>query len=491
MTHAARVGLRTATVPDGPDEVVEASSQRSELEPGSFRDRRARVFYRDGAVLRGLTEEARRDWRFVQDSGLLARCVAAGWIVATDEVAVQDDPWAAILRHEPIPFISYPYEWSFDMLRDAALLHLDLLAAALDAGCIIQDASPFNVQWKGTTPVFIDVASLRPLQRGETWVAYRQFCELFLYPLLLQSYRGVSLRPWLRGRLDGIRPDECWQLMSLRDLFRRGVFAHVYLHARAQARHADSARNVRGELQQAGFGVELIRHNVRHMRKLVSGLHAPTSESPWLAYASQNSYSTADEAAKTDFVRSVAAQRMWRSAWDLGCNTGNYTRLIAPHARTVVAIDCDEAAVARLYRSLPAEGIGNVLPLIADLTDPPPDLGWRGRERKSFVERGKPDLILCLALLHHVVISGNVPLPEFVSWLGELGAELVIEFATRDDAMVQRLLRNRDDQYSDYDLATFEQCVRRHFSVVRSQPVCEGRRVLYHLAPRSGVRLAR
>jgi precorrin-6B methylase 2 len=438
------------------------------------------VFYRDGEVLRGLDERACADWRSVCDTGLVARFIRDGWMVGAEELDEPAQPWAAVLRHEPVPFVSYPYEWCFDMLRDAALLQLDLLLAALEVDCTIQDASPFNVQWKGVSPVFIDVASLKPLAPGETWVAYRQFCQLFLYPLFLQAYRGVPFQPWLRGDLDGICPADCRRLLSARDLFRRGVFTHVYLHARAQASLGAGRRDVRTELRRAGFAKALIQHNVRRMRRLVSGLRASDRETQWSQYTRQHGYSAADEAAKIEFVQQVAARRAWPLVWDLGCNTGAYTRLVAPRAGTVVALDGDQRAVTRLYRALRADGVDNVLPLLADLTDPPPALGWRGRERKTLQERGRPHLTLCLALLHHAVIGGNVPLPEFVSWLAELGGELVIEFVTREDPMVQGMLRNRADQYTDYDLATFEHCLRREFRVLRSQVLCAGARRLYH-----------
>lgn len=483
MTSAGRSVLRAVRAVPGA-EPGERPTAAIELEPGSFRDRRARVFYRNGEVLRGIDAQAYRDWQAVRESGVVDRCVGSGWMVATEEVAEPTDSWAAILRHERVPFVSYPYEWCFDMLRDAALLQLDVLLAALEADCTVQDASPFNVQWKGVAPVFIDVASLKPLPPGEPWVGYRQFCQLFLYPLLLRAYRGVSFQPWLRGRLDGLRPDECWRLMSTRDLLRPGVFTHVFLHARAQARLGATQRDVRDDLRRAGFDKRLIQHNVRRMRRLVSDLTTEAGSSEWSDYAAQHTYGAVDEATKADFVRTVAMQKPRSLVWDLGCNTGVHARLVAPHAGSVVAIDRDELTVARLYVSLRAEGVDNVLPLVADLTDPPPPLGWRGRERKSLAERGRPDLVLCLALLHHAVIGGNVPLPEFVAWLGELGGELVIEFVTRDDPMVQRLLRNRVDQYSDYTLESFEACLRRHFEVLRCQPLCEGRRLLYHAVAR-------
>lgn len=453
-------------------------------EPGSFRDPSARVFYRDGEVLRGLNAGAYREWQTVYETGLPERWIRDGRLVATEELAAPIEPWAAVLRHESIPFVSYPYEWCFDMLRDAALLQLDLLLEALAAHCTLQDASPFNVQWRGSQPVFIDVVSLKPLAVGEPWIGYRQFCQLFLYPLLLQAYRGLPFQPWLRGSIEGITPELCWRLLSARDLLRRGVLMHVYLHARAQARMADSTRSVRAELRGAGFAKAAIESNVRGLRRLLAEPRWSPGETAWSQYTSQQPYGSEDEAIKREFVTEVVAQRRWPLVWDLGANTGTYARLAAAHADTVVAMDADELAVARLYRALREDGAERVLPLVVDLTNPSPSLGWRGAERKTLPQRGRPDLTLCLALLHHLVIGANVPMPQALAWLAELGGELIIEFVGRDDPMVMRLLRNRAGQLVEYDRSTFEHCLEQHFTVVRSRTLCDGHRKLYHAAAR-------
>jgi ribosomal protein L11 methylase PrmA len=459
------------------------------FEPGSFRDRSARVFYRDGSVCRGLGEKAYADWLRLRQSAFFARLSEAGLLVGTEEtnrtLADSGDAWAAVLRHDKIPFVSYPYEWCFDMLRDAALLHLDLLLAALEENFILKDATPFNVQWKGARPVFIDVTSFEPLADGESWVAYRQFCQLFLYPLLLQAYKGVPFQPWLRGRIDGIGPEDCWRLMSLRDLLRPGVLTHVYLHARAQENLGASSRAVRRELRDAGFGKETIEANVRRLRPLVAGLSPQPEQTAWSHYGDNSGYAEEAGREKASFVEQVARARDWELVWDLGSNTGTFARLAARHARYVVAMDADRVAVDRLYQALREEKVANILPLVVDIADPSPSLGWRGLERKSIPERGRPSLTLCLAVLHHLVIGANVPLPELVAWLAGLGGDLVVEFVTREDARVKQLLRNRVDQFSDYDLGIFEHCLAQHFEVVRRQPLPSGTRVLYHAHPRS------
>jgi hypothetical protein len=138
-------------------------------------------------------------------------------IVATEDLGEAPPPWAVLLRHERIPFVSYPYEWPFSLLKRAALLQLDLLTEAIGAGLILKDASPYNVQWNGASPVFIDVGSFERLREGEAWAGYRQFCQLQLYPLMLQAFRNVPYQPWLRGAIDGITPAEMRALLRLRD----------------------------------------------------------------------------------------------------------------------------------------------------------------------------------------------------------------------------------------------------------------------------------
>jgi hypothetical protein len=464
------------------------------IEPGSFRDPHSRVVEADGAVLRLLSEQGFRDWTALASSELFRRCVAEGKLIGTEvapEEAV-DLPdglhygAAAVLRHEVVPFVSYPYEWPFAMLKDAALLQLELLQGALDENLILKDSSPYNVQWRGTSPVFIDVGSFESLRAGEPWIGYRQFCMLFLYPLLLQAFMGVPFQPWLRGRLDGIEPQECRDLMSFRDLFRAGVLSHVVLHARLERRHADSGRDVKRELGQAGFKKELIVANVKRLERLVGKLEWRPGASEWSDYGPRGHYNDADSHAKDEFVRRAASERSWELAWDLGSNDGRFSRIVAEHARHVVAMDSDAAVVDGLYRSLRAEGSTSILPLFVDVTDPSPALGWRGAERRTLTGRGSPDLTLCLALIHHVSIGGNVPVRDFLDWLRSLETRLVIEFPTTDDPLVQRLLaRKQEGTHPDYERGYFERCLGELFDVKSSEELSSGTRVLYVAQPKS------
>ena len=461
------------------------------FDTGSFRDPDARVFHHDGAAFRCLAARALDDWRRLAATDFHARFMADGRLIPTRLLTdVKSLPplgprWVAVLEHERVPVVSYPYEWSFGMLKDAALLQLDVTRAALDEEMTLKDATAFNIQWRGVRPTFIDIGSFTGYVAGEPWAGYKQFCETFLYPLLLQAYRNVPFHPWLRGNPDGISAEQCLALLSGRRLLRRGVLAHVYLQAKAQARYEDAPRDVRREMRAAGFGAALIKHNVDRLRRTVERLRWEPRRSTWSEYQREHSYDDADLRQKAGFVEGVLARRRWPLVWDVGCNTGSYSRLAAKYADHVLALDADHVVVDRLYRALAADGTSNVLPLVADVANPSPGLGWRGRERLPLGDRGAPALILCLALAHHVVIGRNVPLDEFVVWLAQFGAEVILEFVGRDDPMVQRLLRNRRGQEFDYSESALGTALKRHFGDVRHEALASGTRTLYHCRPRT------
>jgi hypothetical protein len=461
-------------------------------EPGSFRDRDSRVFLGPAGVFRALSPSGLEDWEKLQGSALFSAAIADGRLVPTEVADVAAPPEilpegaAVVLRHERIPFISYPYEWTFGMLRDAALLHLDLIDGALGEGMTLKDASPYNVQWRGASPVFADIGSFEVLRGNEPWVGYRQFCTLFLYPLMLQAYRGVPFQPWLRGSLEGITPGQMSSLLSARDRLRRGVLTHVALHARLERKHAAASRKeIKKDLRAAGFKPEIVQANVRRMRKLVEKLRWSPAETAWTGYAENRGYADADRAAKDAFVEAAARTHRPRLAWDIGTNDGAFARLVAPHAEAVVAMDFDQETVEHLYRSLREEGDRTIVPLVVDALDPSPARGWRGAERQTLEQRGAPDLTLALALVHHLSITGNVPLRDVVDWLASLGGALVVEFPTREDPMVQRLLdAKQDDAHPDYALDHFERLLEARFDVARREALPSGTRVLFEATPR-------
>lgn len=458
------------------------------LEPGSFRDRDGRIAYHNQRVFRLLSESALADWHHLADLPFVQKAMRAGKLIPTHEVDLAEtglaDParieWAGAVEHQRIPFISYPYEWSFQMLRDAALLTLDLLDRALQADFSLKDGTAYNVQFQGARPVFIDTGSLEPLPQGAAWVGYRQFCQLFLFPLLLQAHKKLDFQPLLRGNLEGITPAAASRMFSFRERFKPGVMTHVYLQAKLTQRYGGKQRDMRGDLKSAGFGKQMVRNNVAGLKKLISKLQWQAAASEWGDYTQQHNYDQTDQQAKAGFVDRIAATLNPGLCWDLGANTGEFSRIAANHADYVVAADIDHLAVDRHYRLLREQKIDNVLPLVFNIADPSPNWGWQLTERSALPARGKPDLILALALIHHIVITANIPVAQFVAWLAELGGELIIEFVTRDDEMVKRLLLNKKDQYDDYGLERFEACLAEHYQIDEKLALGSGNRYLFH-----------
>jgi SAM-dependent methyltransferase len=454
-------------------------------DPGSFRDPLSRVYVGADAVWRGLSKEAVADFEAVAGTTFFREALDRGDIVGTERVegpAPVPGDWSAVLRHDRIDVLSYPYEWPFEMLRDAARLQLTLTRAALAEKIITKDATPYNVQYAGTKPVFLDVGSFERLRPNEPWPGYRQFCELYLNPLLIQAVRDVAFQPLLRGSIHGISPETAADLLRGAGL-QKGVFTHVKLHARAERRYADADadRDVKAELKRAGFGPGLIDAQLRGLEKSIEALKWRQQSSTWSDYGDRAHYSPGDLVEKDAFVSAATGRIAPGLVLDLGANDGRFSRLaLEAGARSAVAVDSDDVVVDRLYRDLRAEGERRILPLVLDLSDPSPGLGWRSRERRAFVDRVRPDLVLCLAVVHHLALTNTVPLDEIVTFLADFTAPVVVEFPHRDDPMAARLLaRKRPGVFDAYDVTTWERALKSRFTIREQRTLPSGTRTLY------------
>ena len=329
------------------------------------------------------------------------------------------------------------------MLQDAAGLALRLVRAAIDEAITTKDATPYNVQFVGSAPVFIDITSFEPYRPGDAWWGYRQFCQMFLYPLMFTAYKDLPHQPRMRGAIDGITPEQARRVLQGRRRGSRGLMPHVWLHAKADKRFAGSfAANV-DEMKQAGYSRSIDTSLIDRLRKLVDGLEWRRSGSAWSAYPERDRYTSDDIGAKSDFVRRVVTQRHRSQVWDLGANDGVFSRMAAENADVVLAMDAAGYVVDVLYRRLRADGCANVVPLVVNLADPTPAIGWRGMERPAVTARSSPDLVLALAVVHHLAISHNIPTESIVGFLADLAAEVVLEVPTESDPMVRTLMDSK------------------------------------------------
>lgn len=457
---------------------------------GSFRDPGGFIFQVDGRIFRAITRYSLEDWKCFSASPLFQELQQERLLIPTHSTDPDShfprhivDTSAAVVEHERVPFVSYPYEWSFAMLKDAALLHLEILERCLPHDLILKDSSAFNVQFVGSEPIFIDILSFARLEPGEPWVGYNQFCKMFLYPLMLQAYKQIPFQNWLRSELEGLDPITFSHLMSMRDLLRPGVFTHVSLQAWMQKRMAAARYSVRSKIKTANLPKCAIANNIRGLRRLIQKLDVKVRDSVWVDYTQTHTYSDSSLRQKEDFVRKAVMSQRPRLVWDLGCNIGNFSCIASEYAEYVVAMDSDHLSIEHLYQNLKQEGRRNVLPLVMNMANVSPDQGWGGCERQSLLARGRPDLTLCLALVHHMAISANVPIPSFIAWLAGLGTSLIIEFVSKEDSMVKRLLLNKDDTYDNYTRSAFESCLAKFFRIEDDQVLAGGTRCLYYVTP--------
>lgn len=458
---------------------------RPEPVQGSFRDPAGHIYRIEDRIFRTISDVAAGDYEFVRDSGFLSSMADSGAVIATREVGreVLGDVAANarhVVEHPKIEFVSWPYEWSFPMLRAAALHHLDVHLAALEADITLSDASAYNIQFEGTRPLFMDILSFRPYREGELWIGHRQFCEQFLNPLLMRAKLGIVHNYWYRGSQEGIPAADLRRMLPLSKKLSWNVMVHVVAQAALQAsgtgKSDDAASAIKaGKLPKAAF-VRMLNGLKSWIAKLEP---AGGSKTVWRDYATDHSYSDQEALAKTRFVASYAGDVMPGMLWDLGCNTGDYSEsALRAGAKKVIGFDFDQGALEVAFARAETQSL-DFLPLFFDGANPSPDQGWNQAERQGMKARADADGILALAFVHHLAIAKNIPLDELVAWLISLAPTGVLEFVPKSDPMVGQLLRLREDIFADYTEETFRALISERASIVREEKVsATGRRLI-------------
>lgn len=469
---------------------------------GSFRDPSNRVYeIRPAArarnqnvqILRGVDTVTLENYRQLADSAFYQEFEENGLVVKTTEKKggtsikeIKADGWVGVLQHDTLPFVSYPYEWSFGMLKDAALLHLEIIETALENGWTLKDATPFNIQWINTKPVFIDIPSFEPWESGTPWIGYRQFCSMFLTPLMMRAHLDIDHLPIMRSYLDGIPPTEAIKFFKGTKRYKKGVLSHIVLAAKVENAILKRERDgVEAKHRPAGkHSKAMVIGLVQSLRRLVSKLSIDIAHTEWSHYDRTHSYEDIELDEKKQFVDKYAGKKKRKFVWDIGCNTGTFSKIASAHADLVLSLDGDHDAIEQLYMHEKSNPGSKMLPMVMNLANISPSQGWGGEERLALDKRTQPDLVMCLALIHHTRISANIPNAMFLAWLRKLNADIIIEFVKRSDEMVIKLLTNKKEQYADYNIENFTRECMELFEISGRQELKGGKREIFYLSPK-------
>jgi len=430
-----------------------------------------------------VTSIAEEDYKFVRESGLITELIDSEKLLPETvldpaEHIELDDNAVYVLEHPRLEAVSYPYEWSFPLLKSAALHQLEILLESLKYGVTLSDATAYNIQFKGVRPFFIDHLSFRKYEAGEYWGGHKQFCDQFLNPLLLRSLLGVPHNSWYRGSLEGISSEELSPLLKWRHKLKIGVLTHVVLQAKLQTRA--KVKTVSKKALARPLPLKSLQHILEGLRSHITSLSPKDKEkSVWENYTEEHSYDDQETLEKKNFIAEFAQAIHAPVAWDLGCNTGEYSQVLLENGiNYVVGFDYDQGALEQAYARADANNL-NLLPLFFDAANPSPDQGWAQLERAGFKTRTNAKAMIALAFIHHLSIARNIPLAALVSWLVRIAPNGVIEFVPKEDPMVQELLRFRKDIFPDYNESHFQETLEKSASIVKKKVISKSGRVLY------------
>jgi len=450
-----------------------------QIETSSFRDPSGFIFRRNEVLYRQVNHIYKEDYDCLIESGLYTALLEAELLIPHEEVDVQPiypDKSYKVIKPELIRFISYPYEWSFSQLKNAALTTLEIQKIALKFGMTLKDCSAYNIQFKNGKPILIDTLSFEKYQEGQFWIPYKQFCQHFFAPLSLMSHRDIRLNQLLRIYLDGIPLDLASKLLPLKTRFMFSILTHIHAHAKSQKHY---------EGKKIKVGNRKLSKN--SFVGIIESLHSGVKKLNWTPEGTEGDDDYSDKAfeQKKQIISSFLDKTRPNQVWDLSAKTGEFSRILSNKSIDTISFDIDPAAVEKNYQEVIKKQEKCLLPLILDLTNPTPSLGWNNEERNSFVSRGPVDLILALSLIQNLAISNNLPFYKIVEFLQKNCTSLIIEFIPKTDSQVQQLLASREDIFDDYDRENFENEFKKKFNIVGSSKLENSERILYFMQKRS------
>jgi ribosomal protein L11 methylase PrmA len=453
------------------------------FDEGSFRDPEGHVFNYENKIYRTLNPMAVERMKALISLPFFKEWMDEGRLIPTQLLTSTETfpkGFAAtehILWHEKVSSITYPFEWTFSMLKDAALLTLDLMETLLTHNFILKDGTAWNLCFYKGRPCFYDILSIDEYKDGQPWEGLSQFLQEFLYPLMLQAYHGFDFQPLWRSTQQGIPVSLLYKTLSKKALFKKGVFKYVYLQEKFSSNKSISEASLRQEFSANAFPKQALTNMIKDLRKCIESLQVTKDQSVWKGYDSKNSYEKSDTREKENFIEEGLKLLKPSALIDLGCNTGHYS-FIAAKTTQVISCDLDPTCVDYIF----LQKNPNILPVVLNLMTPSPSMGWDLKERKDVFSRLKADSFLALALMHHICISHNVPLERFILFLKSIAPQGILEWVDKSDPMVQFLLRNRTDIFKEYTWENFQSLVSQQFHIQKSISLNNGTRKLLLLS---------
>ena len=449
----------------------------SKIENSSFRDRSGFLFYYENEIYRIINFSYKKQYEKFMNSELYQKLEEKNLIITHSEIENLDIDcdYYKIIKPEKIPFISYPYEWSFSQLKDAALLTLRIQKAAMKYGMTLKDGSAFNIQFHNGHPIFIDTLSFEIYEEGQIWKPYKQFCQHFLAPLALISKKDVRLNLLSKIFIDGIPIDLAAKLLPKTTFGNFGLMAHIHAHAKSQKHYEDKD----AKIKQKTFSKRSFEGLIESLKSSIEKMAWNEDNTEWGDYYSDTNYTEKSFEEKKQFISLAIDQVKPKLVWDMGANTGVFSRLASTKGINTISYDIDPLAVEKNYLLSSQNSEQNILPLILDLTNPSSGIGWNHNERMSIIQRGPADMVFALALVHHLAISNNVPLNKLAEFFSQISKFLIIEFVPKSDSQVKRLLLTRDDIFENYDEKNFEIEFSKFFKIINSKKILDSERTIY------------
>jgi hypothetical protein len=445
--------------------------------PASFRDPSGFIYKKDGVVYRFVSSVYQPHYDLLQSSGLAAELMRQNLLLPFTEI--NEDytgrpDWYKTLQPQAVPFLSYAWEWSFDQLKDAALATLSICKASLKKGMLLKDAPHTNIQFADGKAKLIDTLSFEKYTEGEAWIAYRQFCENFLNPLLIAAYKGVEVHKLLLSYPDGVPAQLTAQLLPFKTKLNAVIYLHVHLHAKISAKNTTRETGTTKKVS-----LKNIAQILQSLYDCISGLSLPAKATAWNNYYDETILSNDYLSEKKKLISSLLAEMNYETVIDLGANEGEFSLLCKKEA-LVVSTDFDSSCIHSLYARVKSQKLKHILPLVVDLTYPPPAMGWMNSERPAFFGRKKFDTGLALALIHHLAIAKNISFEQLASFFADICNQLLIEFVPKQDPKVKEMLKWRKDIFDGYTEEQFQTAFEKEFALKKRVTVPGSLRTLYY-----------